>query len=432
MTEALIAALSQIRALRVVSRTSVMQYKQARKPLKGIARELNVDLVVEGSVIRAGDRVQVTAQLIDAASDRHLWAKSYDRELSDDIARAITQEIRANVTPQEQARLAAVHPVNPEAHEAYLMGRYLWNKRNEASFKQALEYFHRSLEKDPTYAPAYAGIAATYNLMQFYAGFSPHAVFPKARAAARKALELDEALPEAHAALAYVSAYYDWDWVTADREFQRALELNPNGAEVYHSYSRFLAARGHVEDALVKMKQAQERNPVPLILKVNEAVILYFARRNDQAIEQLHKTLELDPNFWVAHWGLGMAHEQRGAYSDAVAEFQKAIALSRGGGGPNMDASLGHTYAVMGDRANAQRVLDELSQKAKLSYVPAYFAATIHAGLGDKDRAFEWLEKAYEEHSTLMSYLKMDPRLDSLRSDRRFNDLLGRVGLASP
>jgi tetratricopeptide (TPR) repeat protein len=269
-------------------------------------------------------------------------------------------------------------------------------------------------------------MAATYNLLQFYAGFSPHTVFPRARAAALKALELDETLGEAHATLAYVSAYYDWNWASAEREFQRALELNPNDAETYQSYSRFLAARGRVDEALVKMKQAQERNPVPLILKANEAIILYFARRYDQAIEQLRKTLELDPNFAVAHWGLGLAHEQRGAYPDAVAEFQKALATLSSNA--MMKASLGHTYAVMGDHPNAQRVLEELSELAKRSYVPSYYAATIYAGLGDKERALEWLEKAYEEHSTLLSYLKMDPRLDPLRSDPRFSDLPGGSG----
>ncbi|HEY3043677.1 MAG TPA: protein kinase [Vicinamibacterales bacterium] len=434
LTDALITDLSQIHALRVVSRTTIQTYKGSHAPLPDIARALHVDLVVEGSVVRTGDHVRVTAQLIDAGADRHLWARSYERSIDDvvslqrEVARAIAREIGVTVTPREEARLAPTATINPEAHEAYLEGRYAWNKRTEASMKQALEYFNRAVAIDPKYAPAYAGIADTYNLMQFYSGYSPNVVFPPAREAAERALALDEALPEAHAALAYVLAFYDWKWADAEREFRRTLELEPNNADVYHSFSRFLAATGRIDESLANLKHAQELEPTPLIFKANEGITFYFARQYDRTIEQLNKVLELDPTFDTANWGLGLAYEQKHDYGRAIREFEHASATSPGSA--NVLGSLGHAYALAGRRDDAMRVLSRIEEIGRTHYVPSFFSAEVYLGLGDNARALELLEKSYEEHSTLLGYAKMDPRLDPIRNNPQFAGLLRRIGLS--
>jgi serine/threonine-protein kinase len=436
LTDALITDLSQIGALHVISRTSVMGYKGSRRPLPEIARALHVDLVVEGSVVRVNDHVRVTAQLIDGATDRHLWARRYERNFSDvlnlqrEVARTIAREIRVTVTPREEARLSDTRPVNPAAHEAYLEGRYAWNKLTEAGLTQALDYFEHAIRIDPDYAPAYAGIADTYNRMQFYSGFSPNIVFPRAREAAQKALQLDETLPEAHAALAYIVAYYDWKWADAEREFRRTLELEPNNADVYHSFSRFLAATGRIDDALATLRHAQELDPMPLEFKLNEGITFYFGRQYDRAIEQLNTVLALEPKFFTANWGLGLAYEQKHDYPRAIVEFERAVAGSTGKSA-NMLGSLGHAYAVAGRRDDAIRVLGQIDAVARTHYVPSFFSAEVYLGLGDVPKALELLDRSYEEHSTLLSYAKMDPRLDPLRGNAQFVALLNRIGLTT-
>jgi tetratricopeptide (TPR) repeat protein len=264
--------------------------------------------------------------------------------------------------------------------------------------------------------------------MQFYAGFSPRLVFPRARDAAQKAIQLDDSLPEAHAALAHVTAYYDWDWAAAEREFKRAIDLLPNDADVYHSYSRYLAATGRVDEALENLRHAQELDPAPLIFKANEAIALYFARRYDRAIEELRKVAELDPSFDTAYWGLGLCLEQAGDPLGAVAQFEKASAMTQESN-PNALSALGHAYALAGRRSDALRILDRLAALAKKRYVPSYYGATVHVALGDKASALDLLERSYEERSTLLGYLKMDPRFDSLRPEPRFRALLSRIGL---
>ena len=410
-----------------------MQYRGVKKPLPEIARELGVDAVVEGSVLRSGDRVRITAQLIDARTDRHLWAESYERDLRDvltlqsEVARAVASEINAQLTPQEKARLAAARPVNPEAHEAYLIGRFYWNKRTEEGLEKARAYFQQALEKDPNYAPAYSGMADYYNVLPFYSRFSPQDVFPKARAAAQKALELDETLAEAHASLAYTKAYYDWDWAGAEKEFKRALELNPSYDGAHQAYSRMLAVRGRLEEAVAEMQRADELDPLSLLPKGNLAMLSYFAGRYDEAIKQLQKTLELDPNFPVAYWGIGLAYEQKGMYREALESFQKAQALA--GSSSNVKGSLAHAYAVLGNRREAGKIIAEFKEQSKQKYISSYHLALIYAGLGEKDAAFEWLQKAYEERSTLLAYFGMDPRMAPLRDDPRFQDLLRRMNL---
>jgi serine/threonine protein kinase/Flp pilus assembly protein TadD len=435
MTEALITDLAKINALRVISRTSVMQYKGVQRPLPQIARELNVDAVVEGSVLRSGNRVRITAQLIHAASDEHLWAESYERDLRDvlslqgEVARAIANEIQVKLTSQDQARLVSAHSVDPEAYQLYLKGRFYWNKRTEAGLKRGIEYFHQAIDLDPNYALAYAGIADCYSLLgwDLFGALPPREALPIAKAAAKKALETDDSLAEAHNSLAWTKLAFDWDWMGAEREFKRAIELNPGYAITHHWYAECLAGMGRYAEALAEIRQAQELDPLSLIISSIVGWVFYFDRRDDQAIAEFRKTLELDPNFWVAHWTLGRAYEQKAMFVEAIAEIQKAIDFS--GGSPLSLAALGHTYAVWGRRAEAERVLNELKESSKQGYISPYGIAAIHAGLGEKDQAFIWLEKAYEERSGWLIWLRAEPISDPLRSDPRFQDLLRRIGL---
>ncbi len=436
MTEALITDLAQIGALRVISRTSVMRYKGTEKSLREIARELNVDGVVEGSVLRAGERVRITAQLIQAPTDRHLWAKSYERNLRDvlalqsEIARAITDEIRIKITREERARLSKSRPLEPEAYQLYLKGRYFWNKRSEEGFKRGIDYFNQAIHKDPNYALAYAGLAYSYNLLghELYSVLHPREAYPKAKAAATKALELDETLAEAHSVLADIRFRYDWDWLGAEREHKRAIELNPGYATAHQWYSHYLLPMGRTDESLAESKLALELDPLSLIINLHLGWHYLYVRQYDKAIEQLRKTLELDPNFVLARLFLGQAYEQKAMHEEAIVEFQKAISLSRGG--PVHVAALGHAYAVSGKRGEAQKVLERLIELSKRRYVPSYEISVIYAGLGDKEQAFAWLQKAYEERdSSWLLDVNLDPRFDDLRSDPRFADLVRRVGL---
>jgi serine/threonine-protein kinase len=431
MTDALIGDLSTISTLRVISRRSVMQYKSVHKPLAEIAKALRVDAIVEGTVVRAGDQVRITAQLLDASTDRHLWAGSYQRNLGDvlalqnGVARLIADEVARKLAPRARSHFAADRAVDPKAHDDYLMGRYFWNARTDEGFGKAIGYFQRAVERDSTYARAYAAIAAYYNALPFYARIAPAEAFPKAKAAALLALAIDDSLPEAHGALAFVLAYYEWDWTAAEREFQRALALNPSDAAVHHSYSRYLASTGRGDEAMTELRHAQELDPLSLALKANEGMVLYFGGKYDEAIARLRTTLELDSTHAVAHWGLGMALEQKRMYAEAAVEIRKA--MEAGGTDPLFIASLGHVYAAQGKRQEVRRLLDQLDEESKRSYVSPYHAAVLHAGLGEKDKAFEDLDRAARERSTMLVYLKKDPRLEPLRSDPRFQELLRRV-----
>ena len=431
MTEELIASVSQIGALRVISRTSVMQYKAAKRPLPEIARALNVDAVVEGSVLRSGDSVRITAQLIDAKSDRHLWAQSYQRDLRDvlalqgDVARAIAREVEVKLTGAERARLERSHSIDPKAHEAYLQGRVFLDEGTEESLKKALDSFQRAIQIEPNYAGAYSGLASYYAILPFYSQFSPAQVFPQARAAALRAVELDENLPEAHASLAYIRAYYEWDWAAAEREFQRAIELRPSYADAHFSYSRFLAASGRPERAMAEIRRARELDPMESSLKANTALLSYFGGRYDEALKELLDLRRLEPKLPIVHWGIGLVEEQTRSFAEAIASLQEATTLSAS---LNFKSSLAHAYAVAGRRDEARAILGEIEERSKNAYVPSYFSALVYAGLGDADRAFERLERAYQERSTVLAYLQLDPRLANLRGDPRFSDLLRRVG----
>ena len=433
MTDELITDLAQISALRVISRTSVMVYKGARKPLPQIARELNVDAVVEGTILRSGDQVRITAQLIEAATDKHLWSQSYKGELRDSlalqntVARAIAEKIRINLTPQEQAALKNVRVVNPQAYESFLKGRYFWNKRTSEGLKVALAYFNQAIEEDPKYAEAYSGLADTYALLGDwqYAVMTPKLAFPKAKAAAIKALELDNALGEAHNSLAFVLDGFDWDFDSAGKEFRRAIELNPGYATAHHWYAWHLSLLGRYDEAIPEMRKALNLDPLSLIINADLAELLVLAHAYDESIQQSRKTIEMDPNFALAHTQLAQAYFQKHMYDEAVAELQIAVQLS--GRSPTCIANLARAYVVSGKRSEALELLSELKKRSNSDYSNASEIAMVYASLGDKDQAMNWLEKGYEERFNPGVLLR--PGFDPLRSDSRFQNLVHRIGL---
>jgi len=433
MTDQLITNLAQIGALRVISRTSAMRYKGTKKPLQEIARELHVDAVVEGAVMWVGGRVRISAQLIEAPTDHHLWAASYERDLRDvlsmqeEVTRAIVSEIRVKLTAQEQARLANRHPINPEAYKLYLKGRYHWNKRSLEGFQKAIEYFHLAAAKDPAYALAYVGLADTYTYFSFFDVVPPREAMPKAKAAAARALEIDNRLGEAHVSLGYVSYMYDWDWPAAGKHFEQALTLNPAYSRAHTFYPFYLSSLGRSEEALAVAKYSLDLDPASPAVSHSLAVQLYLARQFDNAIAQVHKTLELDPNFAISYELLGEVYVSRGMYRESLSELEKYSALSRGRA--MSLALLGYAHARLGERSQALGVLRQLEAASKQSYTPPFSFAVVYAGLGEKDQAFAWLEKAYGERTSRLGYFKVEPLWDPLRTDPRFADLVRRIGL---
>ncbi len=433
MTDELITDLAQISALRVISRTSVMVYKGARKPLPQIARELNVDAVVEGTVLRAGDQVRITAQLIDASTDKHLWSQSYEGQLRDTlalqdrVARAIAEQIQINLTPREQAALKSVRVVNPEAYESYLKGRYFWNKRTAEGLRVALAYFNQAIEEDPNYAQAYSGLADTYALLGDwqYAVMTPAEANPKAKAAALKAVELDSALGEAHNSLAFALDGFDWDLDSGGKEFRRAIELNPGYATAHHWYAWHLALLGQYDQAIAEMKKAESLDPLSLIINADLAELLVLAHSYDESIRLSRKTIEMDPNFAMAHNQLAQAYLQQHRYEEAVAELQKAVQLS--GGSPTCIANLARAYALSGQRSKAVKLLNELKARSTPGYSHASEVAVIYVSLGEMDEAMNWLERGYAERFNPGVLIR--PGFDPLRSDPRFVNLAHRVGL---
>ena len=436
MTEELITELAKIRPLQVISRTSMMQYKGTKKSVPQIAKELNVDAVIEGSVQRSGDRVRVTAQLIQAATDRHLWAESYDRDLRDvltlegEAAQAIAREIRINLTPAEQTRLASARPVNPEAHEAYLQGRQLWNKRGAENLKRATELFQRAIEKDPGYALAYSGLADTYGILGNNGYLSPQEAYPLAKAAAQKALEIDPQSAEAHASLGFVLFGYDWDWAGAEQEYRRAIDLNPNYGAAHHSYALLFGSRGRLDQAIHEEDIARQLDPLAPRPYTSLAWDLYFERRYDEAIRELTRALSLEPNHYWSHALLGLNYSQKGMHEQAIAEIRRARELG------NIESQnlvwLGIAYANWGKRSEALECLTRLNQLSKHDYVVPTLPALLYSRLGDKQQAFAWLEKAYQERDPWLLVIftqKGEPGFDPLRSDPRYADLLRRIGL---
>jgi tetratricopeptide (TPR) repeat protein len=421
--------------LGVIARTSAMQYKSTHKAADQIGRELGVGYLLEGSLRRAGDHVRVSAQLIQVRDQTHLWAESYERDLRDilalqsDVAQAIAWQIDVRLSPQQEARMARVRPIDPRVYELYSKGRYFWNKRSEEGYTRAIHYFEQAIARDPEYAQPYAGLADAYALL----GSMPNVelprseAMPRARAAALKALALDEGLAEAHTSLAFVQMHFDWDWPAAEREFARALELNPGYATAHHWYAFWLIAQGRAEEALQEIRQAQRLDPLSLIINTDVGEMLYYGRRHDEAIDQARRALEMDSAFALAHRLLGFAYMAKRQFAPAIDELEAAARVS--GGRLDGLAVLGVAYAEGGRRAEARKVLHHLEYASQHRPDIAHSIAVVLAGLGEEDQAFARLEQAYREHDGSLILLKVNPLFDPLRSDARFQDLMRRVSL---
>jgi TolB-like protein/DNA-binding winged helix-turn-helix (wHTH) protein/Flp pilus assembly protein TadD len=433
MTEELITQLGQISALRVISSSSVMRYKGAGKPLAEIARELNVQAVVEGGVLRSGDRVRITAQLIRVPADEQMWAQSYEGDLRDTlalqskVAQAIAEQIRATFSRRQQAALRKPRTVSPDAYEAYLKGRYFWNKRTGDGLKKAIDYFSRAIEMDRTYAEAYSGLADSYALAGdwLYGVLSPQDAFRQARAAATRALALDETLGEAHTSLAFALDLYAWDWAAAEKEYKRAIELNPGYATAHHWYGWHLLVMGRNSEGIFEMRRAESLDPLSLIISADLAEALCIAHLYDESVQQSKRTLDLDPNFALAHYQLGQALAQKHLHDEAIAELQRAIELSGHSGA--FDSNLAYVYAVSGRKVEAENIIKDLEARPDKNPSIDANIALVYVGLGDHDQAMIWLNKAYEARFNPSILLR--PGFDPLRSDARFEDLRRRLGL---
>ncbi|HVN77844.1 MAG TPA: protein kinase [Terriglobia bacterium] len=440
MTEALITDLAKIKAIKVISRTSVMLYKNSKQSTREIARVLEADALIEGSVMRSADHVRITVQLIDPSSDQHLWAESYERELKNvfalqgEVAQAIAQQVRAVITPEEQARLVKKRPVDPEVYELYLKGRHIMMRGGLEDVRKAIKYFQSGLAKDPGNALIYTGLADAYIYQMSDVHESPAEATAKSRAAAMKALELDESLAEAHTSLAMIKFSYDWDWTGGEIELKRAIELNPGYLEAYVTYGFYLTIVGRHPEALACFEKAHRLDPIDSWTYRGEGYSDFMAHKYDEAIEQYEKSLEIEPAP-MTYFGLVLARAEKGDYATAISEAEKATKLNDS---PLLLTSLASAYALAGRRADSNRILRQLEEISKHQgpappwhgppnrYVCPYEVAGVYAQLGDNDQAFEWLDKAYQSRSC-MYWLHTDPRLDSLHSDPRFQELLTKM-----
>jgi TolB-like protein/DNA-binding winged helix-turn-helix (wHTH) protein len=430
MTDQLITDLAQIRALRVISRTSAMQYKDPHKSLGQIAQDLNVEAIIEGTVLRSGDKIRITAQLIQVPTEKHLWARSYEEDLrdvvalQDRVARDIAAQIRIELTPQDQARLGGSRQVDPQAYEAYLKGRYYWDKMSIDGFNEGLKYFQESVTRDPNYALAYAGLSDSYQELSIWGALPPLEASPKSEAAAQKALSIDDSLAQAHAALGNANFLYDWKWTDAEREFKRALDLDPNYATAHIEYAVYLSAMGRQAEALAEARQAHLLDPVSQTTNSLEGLVYFLGRRFDDAIGQLQNTIALYPDTAINHDMLAACYEQRKMYREAMDEYLKADAI--GGLSNHRLASLRQAFAASGFKGYLQEEVK--SETVESQRLHPYASANLHARLGQRDLAFHWLEKAYLARSHDIAFIKVHPELDNVRTDPRFQDLMRRVG----
>lgn len=414
----------------MISRTSTQKFKSTPDNIGEIARQLGVANILEGSVQKSGETVRITVQLIHAASDTHLWAETYDRKLTDmfevesEVAQRIATALAATLSDPEKKALQQTPTENWEAHRAYLKGRYFWNKRTNDGYAKARTYFEEAIAIDPKYAAAYAGLSDVYQFTG-YNLVSQQEFSAQARAAARKAITLDETLAEPHASLGLLAMNHDWDWPAAEREFKQAIALNPNYATAHHWYAEYLVAVGRSAEALAEIRRARELDPLSLIINTETGKILYYARHYDAAIEQLRETLKMDPEYEQAHIWLGSVYATTGHFDEAIAEFERT------GGNSWSKGWLGYVYGKAGRRAEAEKILTQLRESENQRPIEPHVLACLYLGLGEKDQAFAALEKEWEMHSVGMTSLKVNPWYDSLRSDPRFNDLLRRTNLAS-
>jgi len=436
MTEALTTNLAQIRALRVISRTSAMHYKHRQKMMPEIARELGVEGIVDGSILRSQEFVRVTAELVHGPSDEHLWAKSYQRELRDvlvlqgELALAIATEVQIRLTHAEKARLSTPREVKPEALEAYLRGRYFWSRRTEEALNKAIGYFQQSILEDPDYAPAHAGLADCYTMLAWNSMSPPKDALPKAKASALTALKLDDQLADAHSSLAFCLMFHDWDWAGAEREFQRAIELNPSYVVARPWYAYELSALGRDVEACTECQRALRIDPISMAISVSSGFVFYLARQYDRALEVCQKILELDPSgFYQGHFVIGVAYERKGMYAEAIQALDTAVSLSCRN--PHMLGALGYVLARSGKTAEALQIIDELAGRQTRVYTSPFNIAMIYAGLNQKGETLEWLEKAYEDRSMWLVFVNAYPIFDFLRPDPRFQDLVRRMGFSS-
>jgi TolB-like protein/Flp pilus assembly protein TadD len=435
ITESIINSLSQLPKLRVVPRSTVFRYKGQEVDPQEVGYQLGVRAVLLGRLLQLNDVLVVKTELIDVAQESQLWGEQYRRKLTDifelqeEIAREISEKLRLKLSGEEKKRLVKRYTENTEAYHLYLKGRYFTNKRTGEWIKKGIECFEQAADLDPSYALAYAGMADAYAfLASSTGGLRPAESYPKAKAAARKALEIDDSLAEAHTSLGFSQLLYDWDFAGAEREFKRAIKLNPSYANAHDGYGFYLKAMGEKEAALRECQRAQKLDPLSLFAQVSMGWAYYFARQYDRAIEQGRRALEMDPRFDFAHRIIGFAFAQQGNGEEAVAALNRAVILTDGS--HTSMAFLGYAYAIAGMRAEAQLVIDDLREIAREKYIPSYYFAIIHLGLGERDEALQWLERAFEERSGFMAFMRVEPVLDPLREDSRFNDLLKRVGLA--
>ena len=436
VTESIINSLTQLPSLKVMARSSVFRYKGKEADPMAAGKELGVRAVLTGRIMQRGDSLTISTELLDVRDNKQLWGEQYQRKVSDllaverDIAREITGNLRLKLSGPEQSRVVKHYTENPEAYQLYLKGRFYWNRRTEEGARKGIEYFQLAIDKDPTYALAYTGLADCYSILGTsynVASLSPSEAIPKAKSAATKALEMDDTLAEAHTSLAYIRLNYDWDWAGAEREFKRAIELDPNYANAHHWYSHYLMAMSRPQESLAESKRALGIDQLDSVMNVHLGWHYIYARQYDLAIAQFRKTLEMDPNYGLTHWYLGQAYALKGMYAEAETELLKAKYLLQQN--VAVEADIGYAYAASGKGGEAKKVIDELKQSSKQRYISSYYLALIYTGLGEKDSAFEWLENAYRERSDLLIYLKVDSRLDSLRSDARFAELVWRVRL---
>jgi TolB-like protein/DNA-binding winged helix-turn-helix (wHTH) protein/Flp pilus assembly protein TadD len=435
MTEALIGSLSRIHDLRVISRTSVMRFKETRQTIPEIARALHVDAVLEGAVIREGDQIRIHAQLIRGATDEHIWAGEYQREyrgilvLQDEVAKTIAQRIQINLTPQDQVSLARSRAVDPEAYEDYLKGRYYFNQRTTDTLNKSIGYFRQAIAKDSSYALPYCGLADAYALLGFRGGVPSKEALSQAKTAALKAIALDDTQAEPHVSLAFIAETHEWDWATAEREYKRALQLNPGDAGAHHWYAGYLMYVGRFNEGILEERRARELDPLSLPINNALAGRLLVTGQYDQALTQVRETLEMDSHFAPAHQTLGWAYLNIGRPREAIQEFQEALQLS-GKDDKDFLVDLGFAYAATGNRVEAQNILVQLTKLNQKGLVPPGSIAILYGSLGELDKAFAWMDKAYKERDPELTYIKVPGRrFEPLRRDPRFQDLVRRMGL---